>query len=1031
MTEQNPRLPIVPAAAARLLLSGVLLLGLAGCLAGTGANKGGIANAPVTAGRNAVGEPCTARVGAATESAPGVGERVYLVRCGSWERPSARIFRLTRGGEQGMSDLRAAILPTTAWRQLVDQSAICDTPTEATVLDDAPSLVLQCKMKNGGWPYFATATAIGDSVYLSDGIPSAYQVMEGVIGRISGKRSDIPEGGDQVARTEVMRRLAASTGDRVFGAGDMNDYFNLIQVGQYQNTIRNYAEAERAYRDALAIHERLNGVDNPEAGDLVSALALEVSNQQRYGEADQLFTRAERLLARSIEKSDQARLLSYKAMHEANQGRRETGLDYARQATEARRQIRREAAGVSEGGFDNQVASLAATAGILVNAGYDQAAIDVVQSLHLEATLMNRMGNTEGAAKARDEALEILRTTRAKPEWWLPRFVELGADIDERRGAIARAADERPKVVTEWRRMFASSRPEGVSEMNLGATLMAQGRTQEALTAFRSGAKTVAEAGGGMRFEQVLPYLEALLAETARRPGESTAIYAEMFEAAQIIRGGVTAKSIALASARLSASDEKVGELIREKQESERERFRLRAEFTRLVSVPAETRDTVELNKIRDQINVIERKVRDLDSQVQSAAAGYNQLIEQPTTAKSTLDLLRPKEALISILVGDQGSFVFVLRDNAISARKLEVTKDEVVASVAVIRQGVVVPASGRLPNFDAREAHRLYQRLLAPIADRLEGLDHLIVAPTGALLGLPFSLLITEPPPAIRNADFRQVKWFGQRQALSLVPSVRAFTDLRGRAGASTAPKPFIGFGDFRPPPAQAPNPRDPCAGDARRLQAFSALPATANEVRSIGQALGAGADDLLLGEDFTGEAVRKRKLDDYRVLYFATHALLPTELECRSQPALLVTRPAGTTAPEAGLLDADTILGLKLDADLVVLSACNTAGPAGESTGESLSGLARAFFYAGARGLLVSHWLVEDRATAELMSTMFGGLRGGGGKSTAEALRQAQIGILTRAGTGGLPVAWSHPLFWSAFTVVGDGARATQVGS
>lgn len=1026
----NPT-PRLRRAARHLVLGFLLSVGLAGCLVGTGANKGGIANAPVTAGRNAVGEPCTARVGAATESAPGVGERVYLVRCGSWERPSARIFRLTRGIEQRMSDLQAAIAPNTAWRQLVDQTATCEAPTEAKILDDAPSLVLQCKMKNGGWPYFATATAIDGSVYLADGIPSAFQVMEGVVGRISGKRAEIPEGGERVDRTEAMRRLAAATGDRVFGAGDMNDYFNLIQVGQYQNTIRNYAEAERAYRDALAIHERLNGIDNPEAGDLVSALALEVSNQQRYGEADQLFTRAERLLARTGDKPDLARLLSYKAMHEANQGRRETGLDYAKQATEMRRQIRRDAAGISGGGFDNQVASLAASTGILVNAGYDQAAIDVVQSLHLESTLMNRMGDAPSALKARDEALEILRTTRAKPEWWLPRFVELGADIDEKRGAIDRAADERPKVVSEWRRMFQASRPEGVSEMNLGTTLLAQGRREEALAAFRRGAKTVADAGGGLRFEQVLPYLEALLAETAQRPADSSALYAEMFEAAQIIRGGVTAKSIALASARLSASDEKVGELIREKQEAERERFRLRAEFARLAAVPAETRDRVELNKINEQITAIERKVRDLDSQVQSAAAGYNQLIEQPTTAKSTLALLRPKEALISILVGEQGSFVFVLRDNAITARKLEVTKDEVVASVAVIRQGVVVPASGRLPTFDARESNRLYQRLLAPIADRLEGLDHLVVAPTGALLGLPFALLVTETPAPVRNNDYRQVKWFGQKQALSLVPSVRAFTDLRGRAGASTAPKPFIGFGDFQPSAAQAPNPRDPCAGDARRLAAFTALPATANEVRSIGQALGAGADDILLGADFTGDAVRKKRLDDYRVLYFATHALLPTELECRSQPALLVTRPSGSTVPEAGLLDADSILGLKLDADLVVLSACNTAGPAGESTGESLSGLARAFFYAGARGLLVSHWLVEDRATAELMSTMFGGLRGSGGKSTAEALRQAQAGILNRAGTGGLPVIWSHPLFWSAFTVVGDGARATQVGT
>ena len=109
---------------------------------------------------------------------------------------------------------------------------------------------------------------------------------------------------------------------------------------------------------------------------------------------------------------------------------------------------------------------------------------------------------------------------------------------------------------------------------------------------------------------------------------------------------------------------------------------------------------------------------------------------------------------------------------------------------------------------------------------------------------------------------------------------------------------------------------------------------------------------------------------LKNYRILHFATHALLPTDLRCQNEPAIVTSAPAGRRDASGALLTATDILGLDLDADLVILSACNSGGPGGTTAGESLSGLARAFFYAGARSLLVTHWSVNDQAAAFLVA-------------------------------------------------------------
>ena len=315
---------------------------------------------------------------------------------------------------------------------------------------------------------------------------------------------------------------------------------------------------------------------------------------------------------------------------------------------------------------------------------------------------------------------------------------------------------------------------------------------------------------------------------------------------------------------------------------------------------------------------------------------------------------------------------------------------------------------------------------MLGPVRDILTSAKHVIVVSSGELLSLPFPLLVSDPP-SDGPERYRTAAWLVRKHAFTQMPSVRTFTTFRKTVRPSAAPSPFIGFG----------NPAFKGAASSSGIAALSQhcqlgatvppgllrglapLPDTAVELTRVAATLKAGRDNVILGKDVTEKRLRALPLDQYRVVYFATHGLLPGELKCQSQPALALS-PATTAKPartEDGLLEASEIAGLKLDADLVVLSACNTGGGgSGKLGGESLSGLARAFFQAGTRSVLVSHWQVDSVATTRLMTKTFGHIGKADRRHTAQALQRAQLDLLRSDET-------AHPYFWAAFTLVGEG--------
>jgi len=298
------------------------------------------------------------------------------------------------------------------------------------------------------------------------------------------------------------------------------------------------------------------------------------------------------------------------------------------------------------------------------------------------------------------------------------------------------------------------------------------------------------------------------------------------------------------------------------------------------------------------------------------------------------------------------------------------------------------------------------------------------VVAPTGPLLALPFEVLLTGPTEPTNLAD---APWLVRKYTLAHVPAPSNFVSLRKIAAGSRATHPWFGFGDFHPvtlAQAQKTFTGAGCAESAKLLASLPPLPYARKELDAARALLAADASDEMLGQAFTADAVLKARLKDFRILQFATHALLPAELRCQSEAAIITSAPPNAPSASGALLAASAVVGLDLDADLVVLSACNSGGPGGTTAGESLSGLARAFFFAGARALEVTHWSVNDQVAAFLVADTLRRLRENPNLGISGALRNAQLAMLADAGKG-LPAEIAHPFFWAPFAVIGEGGE------
>jgi CHAT domain-containing protein len=615
----------------------------------------------------------------------------------------------------------------------------------------------------------------------------------------------------------------------------------------------------------------------------------------------------------------------------------------------------------------------------------------------------------------------------------------------------------------------------------LAQAYAAQGQTVRALREFdqatrlllRRSADVGDEAAGPRSVDHrvfgILSAYIGLLADIKGTPLEREAgldATAEAFRLADIARGRSVQRSLNASAVRSAANSPELSDIVRGRQDARQQIHALYEALANVLSRPSGQQDQRVIADIRRMIESLRRAVNTLTSQIESKFPAYAELIDpKPLTLRQAHTNLQSGEALIATLTTRERTFVWAVAENGsvafttapIGAREMEKT-------VAELRKALEPRAKtlGEIPEFDVTLAHAIYSSLLEPVRPAWEQAKNLLVVTHGALGQLPLAVLPTQSAPFPRDSGqkfmgYRRVPWLIRSHAVTVLPSVASLATIRAFPAGDPSRRAFVGFGDpyFNQEQAidaarsmgatAAAAPRrgqdvefvqrgtpiafrsSPQAFDSARLAKLPRLPDTGEEIRSLAQVLDADlSTDVFVGARANEAAVKTARLANYRVVAFATHGLVPGDLDGLAQPALALSAPEVADIAGDGLLAMDEIMGLRLDADWVVLSACNTASGRGSGF-EALTGLGRAFFYAGARSLLVSNWPVESTSAHRLTTSLFRRQREIG-VGRAEALQWAMNWLIDNgefvdAESGKAVFSYAHPIFWAPFTLIGDG--------
>jgi len=535
------------------------------------------------------------------------------------------------------------------------------------------------------------------------------------------------------------------------------------------------------------------------------------------------------------------------------------------------------------------------------------------------------------------------------------------------------------------------------------------------------------------------------------------------FRMADIARGSIVQKALAASGVRALVGNEKLSQLIRTEQDERKSIAALNSLLADVLGHPPAQQDPQAIADMRAQIkrSTIARAKAIAD--IGRGFPDYQDLINpQPATINDARKVLGPAEALISTYFAKDRGYVWAVNaEGKTGFSSIALGSEEIGDMVADLRYALDPSASGLsvIPEFDLATAHQLYAQIFEPLEAVWKKAENLIFVAHGPLGSLPISLLPTKPSnlqktPSIPFAEYRRVPWLANSHSVTLIPSVAALTAIRRLPAAKPGRAPFIGFGDPYFNVSQANAAQTTAAGDSQsgagikmrgvnimlrsvsrgaglergELARLPRLPDTAAEVKSIADVLkGQLATALYLGRDASEANVKALDLSKFRVLTFATHGLVPGDLKGLTQPALALSAPAVTGDAGDGLLTMEEILNIKLDADWVILSACNTA--TGDGAGaEAVSGLGQAFFYAGTRSLLASNWPVETVSAKVLTTEIFRIQSADATLGRAQALRQSmvklmQTGVSINQQTGKDQYAFAHPIFWAPFSLIGDG--------
>ncbi len=629
-------------------------------------------------------------------------------------------------------------------------------------------------------------------------------------------------------------------------------------------------------------------------------------------------------------------------------------------------------------------------------------------------------------------------------------------------GDTAAAIKMLDTLIASSRQWLGADHSDTITLIALRAMALARaGQLESSLGGFRTiqaalitEAQTQAEEASPLKTQTIFLLLETylrLLGNVRGTPLEQSAgidAANEAFRIADLLRGQSTQQAVVASAARAAANDPLIGKEIRRQQDLQQESAALFRILRDLMNAPPDQQLPKVMADMQRRIETLRTEQKQLDADLAKRFPAYANLIRpQPPSLAEARAVLRPGEALVNIFSSDTATYLWAFKkDGAVAFASAKLTREELSKRVQTLRKALDpgdADLSNGIPDFDLDAAHRLYTDLLLPVAPGWQGAATLLVAANGALSQLPLALLPTQKvavkaDPKLPYTHFKDVPWLIRQAAFTQLPSVNALVALRKLPAASAERVPFVGFGDpqFSETPIQLassrgrlrnlkiarPSLRDVEQGKAVEWMDYGKippLPDTRDEILALAQALKANPEaDVFLGNKASKENLKKLDLAKRKVVAFATHGLLAGDFPGVSEPSLALANPGGG---KHGLLTLEDILGLKLDADWVVLSACNTAGGDGEGA-DALSGLGRGFFYAGSRALLVTHWPVESVSAKTLVTGVFERQAADPKLSRAEALRQSMLALLQAKSTDNA-FSYAHPLFWAPYALVGEG--------
>jgi CHAT domain-containing protein/tetratricopeptide (TPR) repeat protein len=839
---------------------------------------------------------------------------------------------------------------------------------------------------------------------------------------------------------------------------------NLAELYRAQGR---YAEAEQLYRRSLAIHEEALGPDHPDVGTSLNNLAGLYRAQGRYAEAEPLHRRDLAIIEKALGPDHPdvgAALNNLAALYWSQSRHAEAEPLYWRSLA-----IIEKALGADHpyiGAALNNLAALYQVQGRCTEAeplyrrglairekalGPDHP--DVGTALNNLAALYRAQGRYAEAEPLYRRSLAIVEKALA------PDHPDAGARLSN---LAWLAFDERdwPQAAAYWRR----------------STEVIKRRAERGLASSVDGSSK----GEAQRLSWQFAGLIKMTHRLATEGGAGREVAArDTFEIAQWALGSKAADSLAQMAVRSAKGRPGLGLLVRERQDLVGERQIKDKLLIAAKSEPPEKRKAEPEKALADRLAAIDSHLDAIGRRLAQDFPDYAALINPAAVSVADVQgLLGDDEALVLFLdtpaAGPlaEETFVWVVTKSTVRWVRSELGTKALAREVTALRCGLNplwyetdkercaealgMPRDRRLPPelpFDHARAHRLYEGLLGQVRDLIAG-KHLLIAPSGALTQLPFQVLITRPPEA---GDHRKAAWLIRNHAVTVLPAVSSLAALRKVATPSAATRPMLGFGnpllegpggrytalakrardEQRCP--EADGRREPAAAGARtaaarielrggiaslaQVKRQMPLPETADELCAVAAQLKAdAARDIHLGSRASEREIKRLnasgELASYRMLHFATHGVLAGTLDGAHEPGLIMSPPETATEEDDGYLSASEIAGLKLDADWVILSACDTAAGSATSA-EALSGLARAFIYAGARTLLVSHWPVYSEATVKLVTRAVREMAGDARVGRAEAMRRAMLALLEE----GTPEE-ADPSFWAPFVVVGEGA-------